>query len=216
MAKKRKLTPKLKQFLYDNRTKAKLSDYDGDALAYLKKLRAATKAAKTRKGKVAKIGGVTIPRNSELYETIEASARAKKVTVAQFIKKYKNEIKKLMVEERVVLSRETTYAIHDINSLPKSSKVYVNNEQVSKGEAIYALQAITSAGMQHTGTVVVNYEMEYDLLGNLYLTLPDLDEIENAIEEGEIDSDGQNEALMDLLESSDGLTVIDSPKKRKR
>lgn len=203
---KRKLTQKLKDYLYKNRHKVKLSDYEGEALSYLKRLRAASKAAKSRKNNTAKIGDVVIPRNTELYETIEASARLKKQSIASFIKKYPDAIKELMHEQRIVISRETTYAIRDISKLPKGSKIYINGEKVGKGDAIYAIQAITSSAMQHTETVVINYELSFDLKGNLYLELPTEAELEEAEE-----ADDEGESLDELIDSYQTMTPIRSP-----
>lgn len=211
---KRKLTPKLKDYLYANRWKAKMSDYDGDALSYLKRLRAATKAAKKRKANTAKIGSVTIPRNSELYEIIEASANLKRQSVASFIRANKGAIEELLQEGRVVISRETQYAIDDISKLPTKSKVYINGEKVTKGDAIYALQSLTSTAMQHTSVVLINYEMSYDLAGNLYLEIPTQEDIEEAEENGEYDEDGSNETMYELLEQGEHIVLIQSPKKK--
>jgi hypothetical protein len=201
----RKLTPKLKTFLYDNRYKVRLSDYAGEALAYLKKLRAASKAAKTRKAKTAKIGALSIPRNSELYEIIEASAKIKKQSVSTFIKKNKQAIDELIKDGRVPIVRETSYAIADISKLPKSSKVFINDQEVSKGDAIFALQQITSSAMQHTDTVVVNYEMSYDLTGNLHLELPTDEELEEAEE-----ADDEGEAFGEMLDDFETIIPIRS------
>lgn len=204
---KRKLTDKLKAFLYANRWKVKQSDYEGDALAYLKRLRAASKAAKKRKAATATIGKTAIPRNSELYETIAESARLKKTTVAKFVKKYKKEIDALLKDRKIVLQRETSYAIDDIRRLPKKSKVFINGEQVTKGDAIHALQSFTGSAMRHTDTVIINYEMTYDLNGNLNLTLPTDKEIEEAEELAE---NGEDEAYYSLLEDATGLLPVQS------
>jgi hypothetical protein len=202
---KRKLTPKLKDFLYDNRYKVKMSDYAGDALAYLKRLRAASKAAKTRKNKTAKIGSVTVPRNSELYKIIEASAKLKKQNVSTFIKENQEAIENLLQEGRVPITRETGYAIKDISNLPNKSKVFINGQQVSKGDAIYALQSLTSSAMQHTDTVVMNYEMSYDLAGNLYLELPTEEEVEEAES-----ADDEGEMMDEMLDTFDTIIPIRS------
>ena len=213
---KRKLTPKLKEYLYENRHKVKLSDYQGDALEYLKRLRAATKAAKTRAAKTAKIGDTTIPRNSELYEIIEHSAAAKGQSVNTFIKKNKQAIQELLRDGKVPIQRETSYAISDISKLPKRSKIFINGEKVSKADAIYAIQNFTSTSMQFSTTVVVNYEMSYDLTGNLYLELPMPDEYESTVEEmEEMDEDEANEAWLDYLATFDAVIPISSPKKSK-
>ena len=205
---KRKLTPKLKDFLYANRNKVKLSDYEGDALAYLKRLRAATKAAKTRKGKIATIGNTTIPQDSELYQIIEASAAAKKMPVSKFVKKYRKDLDEFIKDGNIVLQRETSYAIKDIERLPRKSGVFINGEKVTKGDAIYALQSFTSSAMQHTNTVVINYELSYDLNGNLHLTLPtddDIDRLEESEDPNEYD---------EFMSRQEGFMAIQSGKKK--
>jgi hypothetical protein len=205
---KRKLTPKLKQYLYDNRFRVKQADYAGEALQYLQKLRAASKAAKKRKESTAKIGNTVIPRNSELYQTIQGSARLKKQSVSTFIKKNKRAVEALMQEGRIVIDRETSYAIDDISRLPKRSKIFINGEQVEKGDAIYRIQNLTSVAMQFTETAVMNFELTYDLTGNLYLELPTEEELEEA-------EDNEGEGLDDLLDQYETLTPIRSPGGRK-
>lgn len=204
---KRKLTSKLKDFLYENRWKVKQSDYDGEALAYLKRLRAATKAAKKRREQTAIIGNIKIPRNSKLYELIEASAKLKKQPINKFIKENTDAIDELIEGDRIVLHRETSYAIQDINRLPKRSKIFINGEQVSKGDAIHAVQSLTSSAMQHTETVVLNYELSYDYNGNLYLDLPTEEEIEEAEDNPEL--------YDEMLDDHEGLVSIKSPGKKK-
>lgn len=202
---KRKLTPKLKDYLYANRFKVRISDYEGEALSYIKKLRAASKAAKKRKENTAKIGQTIVPRNSRLYELIEDSARLKKQPVSKFIKDNKAAIEELMQDDRIVIQRETSYAISDINKLPKKSKIYINDVEVSKGDAIYALQSLTSSAMQMTETVIINYELSYDLKGNLYIQIPTEEEIEEA------EQDDSGETMYELLENGEGFMIISSP-----
>jgi hypothetical protein len=209
---KRKLTQKVKDHLYANRWRVKQTDYTGEALAYLVRLRAASKAAKKRKDNTAKVGGVVIPRNSELYETIEASARIKRQSVSTFIKQNQEAIEQLMQDGRVVLTRETDYAISDINKLPSSRKIFINDQEVSKGDAIYALQSFTSAAMQYTDTVVINYELSYDLTGNLFLDLPSEEQITQAEEDAD---NGDYETFFDMLESAEGLVAIQSSKEKR-
>jgi hypothetical protein len=205
---KRKLTNKLKDFLYANRFKVRQSDYEGEALAYLKRLRAASKAAKKRKESTAKINSTTIPKNSELYRLLEDSARLKKQSVAKFIKENKEAIDELIENDRIVMQRETSYAIKDINKLPKRSKIFLNGQQISKGDAVHALQSLTSSAMQHTETVVVTYELSYDLNGNLHLSLPTEDEIEEAEDDPEL--------YGALLEDFPDLIIIKSPPGKKK
>lgn len=211
---KRKLTPKLREYLQANRFKVKQSDYSGEALEYLLRSRKAAKAAKKRKENTAKVGKVVIPRNSELYEVIETSARIKKQTVAGFIKKNKKAIQELMTDGRIVMQRETSYLINDINKLPKRNKVFINEVETGRGDAIYIIQNFTSQAMQYTSTVVVMYEVAYDLTGNMYINIPQLDEFDELIEmleDGEMDE--EDNELMEFLNDMEGIVVVSSPKK---
>jgi hypothetical protein len=187
-----------------------MSDYGGEALAYLKRLRAASKAAKTRKQATAKIGNVTIPRNSELYEIIERSAEIKRQSVSTFIKNNKAAIQELMQEGRVVIQRETSYAISDISKLPRKSKIFINGEEVTKGDAIYRLQSFTSSAMQYSSTVIINYEMSYDLTGNLHIEMPTEEEIEEAEEDYD---NGDLDDYADMLDNARGIVTVSSPSK---
>lgn len=199
---KRKLTPKLKQFLFQNRFKVKKSDYAGEALDYLNKLRAASKAAKKRKENTLILNGVKIPRNSELYSTIEAAAKIKKQSVSTFVKKNKKAIELLMEDGSVVISRETEYAIRDIQKLPKKTKIFIGERNVSKEEAIFALQDIQSNSMRISNIVVINYELKYDLLGNLHLDIPLPEDYEDLLDDiDELREDDQDEQGGDEWES---------------
>ncbi len=211
---KRKLTPKLKSFLKENRFKVRQADYAGDALQYLQRLRKSAKAAKKRKESTAKVGNVIIPRDSELYEVLETSAAIKGETVAAFIRKNKKAVQALMTDGRIVMQRETSYLINDINRLPKRNKIYINEVETGRGDAIYTVQNFTSQAMHYTSTVVVMYEVSYDLTGNMYINIPQLEEFDDLvemIEEGDMDED-DNE-LLDFLNDMDGVVVVSSPKK---
>lgn len=191
---RRKLSAKLRQKLFQSRWRVKKSDYAGEALAYLLRLRAASKAAKTRTDNTAIIGKTRIPRSSELYRIIQASARIKGQTIRKFIASNKRAISKLAKDGNIVISRETEYAISDIRKLPKSSKIFIGKNQVSKEQAILALQTLATTSVNVSNIVVINHEMKYDYSGNLYLDIPEpddyselLDEIDDYMDSGEAD-----------------------------
>jgi hypothetical protein len=215
---RRKLSPKVKQFLYQNRWKVKKSNYSGDALAYLQRLRAASKGARTRANNTAYIGKTKIPRNSELYRVIHAAAGLKGQTVKKFISSNKAAIQRFVKDGSVVISRETEYAISDIKSLPRSSKIFIGGLQVSKEQAILALQTLQSTSMNVSNIVVLNHELKYDLLGNLHLDIPQpedygdlLDEIEEYNDSGETDAMLMSEQMwMGYLDEYDTIVYIKS------
>jgi hypothetical protein len=215
---RRKLSPKLKQFLYQNRYRVKKSEYAGDALAYLLRLRSASKAAKTRANNTAFIGKTKIPRNSELYRIIKASADIKGQTVKKFISSNKGAIKKLAKDGNIVIPRETEYAISDIKGLPRSSKIFIGGKQVTKEQAILALQTLQSTSMNVSNIVVLNHELKYDLTGNLYLDIPQpedysdlLDELDEIGDSGETDSElMMSDMWTDFLDDFDNITYIKS------
>lgn len=118
-----------------------------------------------------------------------------------------------MQDGRVVVSRETSYAISDISKLPAKSKIFINGEKVTKGDAIYALQSLASSAMQYTETVVINYELSYSLTGDLYIEIPTDEEIEEA---EELADSGEDEAYYEMLNDADGLTSVSSPGTKKK
>jgi hypothetical protein len=215
---RKKLTAKVKQFLYQNRWKTKKSEYSGDALAYLLRLRSASKAARTRANNTAVIGKTKIPRNSELYRIIKASANLKGQTVKKFISSNKAAINKLAKDGNIVISRETEYAISDIKKLPRASKIFIDGNQVTKEQAILALQTLQSTSMNVSNIVVLNHEMKYDFLGNLHLDIPQpedyddlLDDIDGLMDGGDVDSELEAEQMwMGYLDEYDTIVYIKS------
>jgi hypothetical protein len=208
---KRKLTPKLKDYLYANRFKVKQSDYTGEALEYLLRLRRATKAAKTRKAKIAKVGKTTIPQDSELYEIIEKSAALKGQTVERFINENRKAIEKLKKDGKIVLSRSTDYAISDINKLPKRNKVYINGNPVSKGDAMYAIQELSSTSARVSNIVNVNYELSYDLTGDLYIEMPMPEQYEELLESfDDMSDEEQDESWEEFLKQFEDIVYMKS------
>lgn len=213
MAKRtRKLTEKVKAHLLANRWRVRKDNYTGEALAYLLRIRTAAKTAKKKVSTTAKIGSATIAKNSDLYKTIEAAAKAKGQTVAKFIKENKEDILELMQGQRLIMQRETSYAIDDITSLSKKSKIRLNGRVVSKGDATYSMQTLTSTSMMVSNIVVVFYDMMYDLTGNLYIEFPEPDDyadIVSGLDNDSGDSDS-SERWKEYLDQFDHVTYIAS------
>lgn len=156
--------------MYQNRFKVKKSDYGGEALQYLNRLRSATKAAKTRKNNTLQVGDTKIPRNSELYHIVKKSAELKSMTVREFARKNKAAIEQLAGKGEVHLTREADYIIAD---MAKAKDVYVNGKKTPTVAAQYALQSFKSAFVEEaTVYPILNIEHHYDLKGNLYINFP--------------------------------------------
>lgn len=173
---KRKLTAKVAQFLYQNRWKVKKSDYAGEALQYLNRLRAASKGAKTRINNTLKVGATKIPRNSELYRIVKKSAELKGVTVKQFAKQNKSAIEQLAGKGTVHITREADYVILD---MAKAHGVYVNGELMPTVKAQYLLQQFKSTFVEQSNAYpILNIEHHYDLRNNLYIEFPMPDQYE--------------------------------------
>jgi hypothetical protein len=193
MAKKRvtrKLTDHVRENIRSEYNKLRLSDYDGDALTYLKKVRGAAKARKAKAAKVAKVGELKIPVDSEIYRIVEKAAKMKKMTVKAFVKKHRASIEALMKDGDFVVQRETEYLISDIQHLPKGKKVLVNDgdgyHKTTRLKDIYDIQQFTQHVASYSNIFLLVYRVHYKLDGNLSHYLPPVDVYEAAEEEQEV------------------------------
>lgn len=167
-----KLTDKVKKQIKDKKGKVKQSEFSGEALTYLKKYRSLAKARKIKAESKLTIEGIEIPKNSDLYKTIEAAAALKKQSVAKFVKENKKAVEALIKNGKVFITRETDYVIKDIQGLPKTKEVFNFDKPISRVDAIYALQQLLMASVSVSNIVLLMYETGYDLKGNMYLEIP--------------------------------------------
>lgn len=194
MAKKKKLTDRLREKIKEEYGSLKLSDYQGEALAYLKQVKQLAKArkkkAKKKKDSTAKIEELEIPKDSQLYEIVSKGAKLKKMTVRQFVKKYRKELEGLMKDGDFVVQRETEYLIGDINHMKTGTSVFVNDgngyTKIPKKRDIYDIQTFTQHIMSNSDIFLLVYRVHYKLNGDLSHYLPDPEEYEEAIEEEDI------------------------------
>lgn len=189
----KKLTDKVKAKIKAAKGKVRVSDYKGEALAYLKNYRQLQKARKRKIDSTLIIGEIKIPRDSELYRTIEAAAKLKGQTIKKFVKDNTKAIENLYKKGSVTITRETDYVIKDIQALPKSKKIYVYDEPHSKVDVIYALQQIQMTSSNNSNIVVIMYEVRYDLSGNMYLDIPLPGEYKTLVDDMEDYADGDQE-----------------------
>lgn len=181
---KKKLTPSLKAKIKSDYSKLKLSDFEGEALSYLKKVRGAAKGRKTQRESKAVVDDFEIPKDSELYDIVKKAAKLKKMSVKRYISKYKEELKNLLQEGDFVVQRETEYLIEDISKLKKGKKVFVNdgNGYIVRGrnQDILNIQQFTQHVLSHTDIFLIIYRVHYKLSGDLSHYLPDAEEYEGA------------------------------------
>lgn len=190
----KKLTAKVKAKIKAAKGKVRISDYKGEALKYLRNYKQLQKARKKKVDSTLMIGETKIPKNSELYRTIEAAAKIKKQTVRQFVKDNTKAIENLSRKGSVTVTRETDYVIKDIQALPKSKKIYIYDEPESRVDVIYALQQIQMTSSNNSNIVVILYEVRYDLKGNMYLDIPLPGEYKTLVDDMEDYSNGDDES----------------------
>lgn len=207
----KKLTDRVRAKIKGEYRKLKESDYSGEALTYLRRVRGAAKSRKIKEDTTLYIGKFKVPKNSNLYEKIAGSAKMKNKTIKQFLKN-KNNAKAVMMLARdggVTVSRESEYLMEDIKKLPKGRKVFWNGIEVTRVYAISLLMEIQSSSAQLSNIVMIRYRVRYDLLGNLYISyVPSREEIDEALEEvDDFDSDEEREQFW--LEFIDKYKNID-------
>lgn len=211
-----KLTERVRNQVKKAKGKVRLSDYKGEALTYVKKYKSLAKARKKKQESKLIIEGIHIPKNSDLYKTIEESARIKGQSVAKFVKENKKAIESLIKNGKVFITRETDYLIKDIQKLPKSKIVYNYEKPISRLDAIYALQQLLMASVSVSNIVLLMYEVGYDLKGNMYLEIPLPGQYESLLEDLEdlgedTDSDAEKDRLWtEFLDKYPTITYIKS------
>jgi len=187
---RRKLTDKLKKYIRENYRSLKKSDFAGDALAYLNRVKGAAKGRKAQRDGKAIIEGLKIPKDSSAYQLIFALAKAKGVSVRTLIKKYRQEIEPLLESGGIVIQRETDYLIKDLNSLKKGTLVFVNDgdgySKLSKEQAILRLQMLLMHCAALTNIFMLIYRVEYKLDGDIKFYCPEEKKYKNIILEESI------------------------------
>lgn len=203
---RRKLTKQLKEKIKSDFRKLKQSDFDGEALRYLKQVRGAAKgrsAQKTKKkkaaekriekvvghgtGKKIKIGDTTVEPGTKAYELISASAKNKNQSIAKFVKENEKAIEQMLKDFLIFFKSEIETLVQTIRELPKNVKIFVpiRGNILSKARAIFILHAIKKTMLELCEIYeVVFIEAAYDLYGNLHFNCPQPGEYKN-IEDGE-------------------------------
>jgi hypothetical protein len=172
---KKKLTEKLKAEIRANYTRIKKSDLSDNAAAYLKRVRAGHKAAKTRAEKKEyvkrpryKAGPITT-----IEKMIDSAAIASGTTPAKFRKKHAKDIEQFRDKTELHYDREIDNIKNDVRFLPKGKSIYVNGVRTNRNKAVYLLTRVKNAVVS-TGATYEHVHMEhsYDGNGNIHLNLP--------------------------------------------
>lgn len=191
----KKLTDRVKEKIKKDYRSLHLKDFDGEALVYLRKVRGAAKGRKAKADSVARVEDLAVPKDSEMYSIIVKSAKMKKMTVKQFMKRNKDAIKEFMKDGDIVLPRVTEYLIGDINKLAASKKVFVNDGNgytaTSHKQDILHIQLFTQHILQHTDIFMIVYRVHFKLNGDLTHYLPPDDEY------GELEEASDLEEMLD-------------------
>lgn len=182
---KRKLTDKLKQQIKENPYRLKQSDFAGDALKYLHRVRGARKAVKTKQQK-AKYKAPRRKKESApatVSDLIDVAAKARGMSPKKFRKKYANEVKEFETTGKIFYNREADLLAQDAKFLPKGRGVFINNKRVTRPKAVFLISRFKHRALQ-TGLVYerINIEHYYDAKGNLHIQIPttkDLNEYED-------------------------------------
>lgn len=212
---KKKLTDALRKKIKTSYFKLKESDFSGDALTYLRRVKGAAKSRKIKEETTLKIDGFKVPKNSQLYETIQGAAASNGQTIKQFmaVKKNRAAILLLAKDGGVTIDRESEYLMDDIRKLPKGRKVFWNNEEVSRAYAISLIMEIQAVSAQVSNIVMIRYEVRYSLSGDLYISyVPSHDDIDEAVYE--LDSYGTDEekamAWEEFLKTFEAINYVKS------
>lgn len=194
---RKKLTASLKVKIKSDYSKLKESDFQGEALTYLRRVRGAAKSRKIKSDTTLMIDKIKIPKDSELYLKIEGVAKMKGKTIKQFLQNKNNRkaVELLAKDGGITINRESEYLISDIRKLPKGRKVFWNGEEVARMYAISLIMEIQASSSQLSNIVMIRYRVRYDLFGNLHIThVPSREEIDEALDKvDEYDTDDERE-----------------------
>jgi hypothetical protein len=132
--KRKKLTPKLKEQIKAAKGSQPLKNFDGEALAYLRKYKTLQKAREVKASLVLKINGVKIPRNSDIYKIATSVAKRNGTTVNKLSATDMKAIEALNADGRLFFNREVEYIKEDIKNSP--SKTVIHNDKAEPKETV--------------------------------------------------------------------------------
>lgn len=195
---RRKLTGKLREQIKRDYRKLKQSEFEGEALSYLKQVRGAHKgkvaqrklrevkrekikkaipSAEEKPGRKYKVivKGEVIPPGSLAYQIIEASARNKNQSVKTFVSENESEIATLLKDYLIFQKKEIDDLRKLIGELPKGSLIFspIKNKKISAATASLNLHLIKKTLIDTCEIYpYVFIEYAFDLEANLHFNCP--------------------------------------------
>jgi virulence-associated protein VapD len=186
---KRKLSARTKQEIKQNFKKLKKSDYSGEALTYLNRVKGAAKARAAKAKQYIQVGTKQVKKNSQLGKIITKAAEIRGTSVKEYIKEDIESVEKL---DRNYRETSEEKAIDDLAGIIENrgnTKIFVNEEKFSEIEAIYEIEDLRNKIRRVDKSIMqILVKYEVDLKGNLYFKVPEVPEVE----EGEDLEDFQN------------------------
>lgn len=216
---RKKLSASLKAKIKKEHATLRLRDFAGDAESYLRQVKGAAKGRKVRSDKTARVGEITVPKDSEIYHIIEGSARLKKMSVKSFVSKYKQAIQDLLADGDLVLDRESDKLITDINALKPGRKVYINDGdgfvRTPRLTTIHRIVEFRQYVASNTDIFLIFFRTHFKLNGDIYFHMPNADEYEE-MESGDLVEFLMDQSDMTVLRSSKRNIPQHGPEKDKR
>lgn len=213
----KKLSKKLKEKIKQSPFRQKQSDYSGEALTYLHRVRGAAKARKAKAAKAVAereskliINGHEVPEDSQTYIKLAAAASTQNLTVSAYAKKYPKELKSFVSQDRYYSDRETDYLKKDISAVAKKKKkFFINGVEKSAAQVKYRIGRLKQA-MINTMDIYdkVIIEHYYDAHNNAHFDLPEISDFAG------LDGGEMKEFLNDFYDGT--IIFYENPPKGKR
>ncbi len=220
----RKLTERVKQNIKDAKGRVPLKDYDGEAYTYLLRYRALAKARKVKKDTTLKIKqapeapGLTIKKNTKLYQRLAKVAELKGITVKQLYEQFPEEINRYMRSGSFHEDRETDYLLDDLDKLSEKVQITVGRHGVqNKGVVMFNLKQLQMNTANYTEIYFLIFKCAYSLDGmKLRLNFPfvvDYEDLLFEIDSNDYDEDSSDHAFSEMIEGYKEIIIVRSPKK---
>lgn len=167
-----KLTDRVKREIKAAHGTQPLKNYDGEARIYLRKYKSLKKARAEKAGKVFKINGINVPRNSELYTIATALAARRGITVSKLSAEDIAALAQLGKDGRLFFNREVEYIKQDIKDSPQKKVIY-NNVSTIKDTILLRLVRMKNKAVPE-GRLYPYMNIEYfvDLTGLINIRFP--------------------------------------------
>lgn len=181
MAKKKKLTARVRAAVKAAKGKVRLKDYTGEALKYVKQYKQLAKARKAKADSQFKVGKVTIDKNTELYKVVAEAAAAKGITVKHFVAAYFDEIELLLKNGNVPIVLESDRLIDYINDLPEGRKTFVAGVRYNRATTAFIVKQLKFSAVNYTDAFLVLIESYMTFEGDLHIDIPTPDKYERIL-----------------------------------